>query len=326
MITARRLRRLWWQLRYLRPQQVVQRLHLRLRPPGQLARVAVPGWQAPSGTWAEPAALPATWREEGVFSLLGSDVPWSAGTVWRDRTLGKKCLMELNTCNWLLSAGPAWRCRLLEDWVAAQRQPDGSGWHPYITSQRIVNWLKSGLAGDGLSAPVRLSLAQQLRYLEPRLGFDECDHKLINNAKALLFAGFCLADPRAPRWRARGLGLLSRYLPGLLHSDGGYVGRSPMYHNALLLDLLDIVNLLRAFRAPLPAGLEARATAALHWSRALCHADSQPALFNDAALDVVPDTPILTAYGGRLGLRDESGSGEIGSCWLPASGVGRLRA
>ncbi len=326
MITARRLRRLWWQLRFLRPLQVVQRLHLRLRPPGRLAQVTPPAWRAPSRPWVEPAPLPASWREEGVFSLLGSDVPWSAGTVWGDRALGKKSLMELNTFNWLWSAEPAWGSRLMEDWASSQPLPDGPGWHPYMTSQRIVNWIKWGLAGEGLGESLRLSLAQQMRYLEPRLGFDECDHKLINNAKALLFAGLCLADPRAARWRARGLRLLSAYLPGLVHADGGYVGRSPMYHNALLLDLLDIVNLLQAFGEPLPALLQTRAVAALRWSLALCHADQEPALFNDAALDVVPDTRVLTAYADRLGLLEETGGGEVGNCWLPDSGFGRLCA
>tara|TARA_R100001480_G_scaffold12998_9_gene21735 strand:+ start:919 stop:2433 length:1515 start_codon:yes stop_codon:yes gene_type:complete len=261
-----------------------------------------------------------------VFCLLGSEVAWSAGTVWRDRSLGKKTLMELNACNWLWNTGPEWGTRLMEDWVASQRLPEGPGWHPYMTSQRIVNWIKWGLMAGGLSEVLRGSLAQQLRFLEPRLAFDECDHKLINNAKALLFAGLCLADPRASHWRARGLRLLARYLPRLVLSDGGYAGRSPMYHNALLLDLLDVVNLLRAFREPLPDQLEARVTAALRWSRALCHADSVPALFNDAALDVVPATSRLVAYGRRLGLPEEGSGGEIGSCWLPASGVGRLCA
>lgn len=322
----RRLRRLWWQLRYLRPLQVVQRLHLRLRPAGRLARVSASAWRAPQAHWIEPTPLPSSWRDDGVFSLLGSDVTWSAETVWSDRTLGKKTLMELNTANWLWSAGPVWGSRLMTDWLVSQRLPEGPGWHPYITSQRIVNWIKWGLAGAGLNETLCSSLAQQLRYLEPRLAFDECDHKLINNAKAFLFAGFCLTDPRAPRWRALGLRLLARYLPQLLLSDGGYAGRSPMYHNALLLDLLDIVNFLHAYREPLPGRLEEQSKAALRWSWALCHADWQPALFNDAAIDVVPAVGILSAYGMRLGLCEVGAESDMGSCWLPASGVGRLRA
>lgn len=321
-----RLQRLWWQLRYLRPRQVAQRLHLRLRRPGRLAQVATPAWQAPRQPWVTPAPLTASWDEEGFFRLLGGELRWSPASLWGDRSPGKKRLMELNTCNWLWSAGPSSGRRLLADWVATQSRPDGPGWHPYITSQRIVNWVKWGLAGHELDSALRASLAQQLRYLEPRLAFDECDHKLINNAKALLFAGHSLADPQASQWRARGLRLLAQYLPELLLDDGGYSGRSPMYHNALLLDLLDMINLLRAYGQPLPDGLETRCNAALRWSRALCHADHEPALFNDAALDVVPGADALTAYGRRLGLQGAVDDQETASCWLPASGVGRLRA
>lgn len=320
-----RWERLWWRLRYLRPIQVLQRLHLRLRPPGQLAAVDTPVWRVPPGRYLESAPMPAHCRGGDQLVLLGRELAWTAGSAWPDRVPGKKLRMELNTFNWLWSCEPALASERLEAWIEAHKVPGGPAWHPYITSQRIANWLKWSLQGEVPGASLRESLAQQLRYLEPRLQYDECDHKLINNAKALLFAGHVLEDTRSHRWRRLGLRLLSRYLPRVQHPDGGYQGRSPMYHNALLHDLLDIINLLQACGRPLPDGLRERCLAAMRWSRALCHADGRPALFNDAALDVVASTPDLTDYARRLGLLTAGADRDTpGSCWLPDSGFGRL--
>ena len=95
------------------------------------------------------------------------------------------------------------------------------------------------------------------------------------------------------------MALVERYSIELLGDDGGYIGLSPMYHCALLNDLLDVVNLLRAYNQPVPGQLERAIAAARFWlacmpsRRAFCP-------FNDAAFEAGPSPSDLDAYAARL--------------------------
>ncbi|MEQ8264675.1 heparinase II/III-family protein [Pseudohaliea sp.] len=295
------LARLYWRLRYLTPLQLMQRLRLRLQPAARLRPQPAASVVPPPGAWQRPALAASVYLGKHRFRLLGRELCLALPRAWSDSSLGRKFLMELNTFNWLRGCNREDGAALLESWVAAQGRPGGPGWHPYMTSQRIGNWLLWSRAGHDLSPAACVSLVQQLRYLEKRLAYDECDHKLISNARALLFAGHCLSHPRAARWRCRGEAMLSRWLPRLVLGDGGYRGASPMYHSALLLDLLDIANLYSARGNPPPEALARVVPAALHWLRALCHTDGAPALFNDCAFEVTVAPAELEAYALRLG-------------------------
>ncbi len=319
------LARLYWRLRYLTPLQLMQRLRLRLQPAARLRPQRPATRVRPSGDWQRPAPAASAYLGKQRFRLLGRELCLALPGAWSDASLGRKLLMELNTFNWLRGCNGEDGAALLESWLAAQGQPGGPGWHPYMTSQRIGNWLLWGQAAHDLSPEACASLVQQLRYLEHRLAYDECDHKLVSNARALLFAGYSLSHPRAARWRRRGEAMLSRWLPRLLLADGGYRGASPMYHGALLLDLLDIANLYRSRGEPLPEALVRAVPSALHWLRSLCHPDGAPALFNDCAFDVTAAPAELEAYARRLGWPDTGPPGE--GCELFAeTGFARLQA
>jgi uncharacterized heparinase superfamily protein len=321
----RSLARLYWRLRYLTLLQLMQRLRLRLQPAARLRPQPAARVVPPPGAWQRPALAASVYLGEHRFRLLGRELCLALPQAWSDAALGRKFLMELNTFNWLRGCNGEDGAALLESWVAAQGQPGGPGWHPYMTSQRIGNWLLWSRAGHDLSPAARVSLVQQLRYLENRLAYDECDHKLVSNARALLFAGHCLSQPRAGHWRRRGEAILSRWLPRLVLGDGGYRGASPMYHSALLLDLLDIANLYRSRGEAPPEALARVVPAALRWLRGLCHPDGNLALFNDCAFDVTVAPAELDAYALRLGWSDTGPPGE--GCELFAeTGFARLQA
>ncbi len=248
-----------------------------------------------------------------------------------------------------------WHLALLTRWVAENPPGTGTGWEPYPTSLRIVNWIKWALAPQGLRAlppECQHSLAIQARWLSRRLEHHLLGNHLFANAKALVFAGAFFIGPEADRWRTLGLRLLARELDEQILPDGGHFERSPLYHAILLEDVLDLINLAGAYpglfavagtgaevmdvtvaavRVDAVTGTDAvahwraTATAMLRWLAAMAHPDGEISFFNDAAQGIAPPLAALVAYAERLGIAAEAAP-PPSPCWLHASGYVRLEA
>jgi uncharacterized heparinase superfamily protein len=195
-----------------------------------------------------------------------------------------------------------WHEELLRRWVAEIPAGTGPGWEPYPVSRRIVNWVKWALRGNALPSACISSLAIQARWLMRRLEFHLLGNHLLANAKALLHVGLYFEGPEAESWRARGLALLQRELRAQVLADGGHFELSPMYHAAVLEDLLDTINLLRSYEQPVPEGWNELSVRMRNWLRVMCHPDGDIAFFNDAALGIAPTSHDLELYAIRLGL------------------------
>ena len=200
----------------------------------------------------------------------------------------------------------AWHQALLSQWLVENPPVAGTGWEPYPTSLRIVNWVKWALAGNTLPTDCVHSLAAQARWLRKRLEWHLLGNHLFANAKALVFAGVFFEGEEAQRWLQLGCRILQQQLPEQVLADGAHFERSTMYHALALEDVLDLVNLCRAYDArgelaPLQEALEARVEPMLQWLLAMCHQDGEISFFNDAALGIAPSVAELLAYAARLG-------------------------
>src|SRR5690606_6965016 len=56
-----------------------------------------------------------------------------------------------------------WHQELIGRWIDDNPPGQGSGWEPYPTSLRIVNWIKWALARGALPTNTRMSLTVQVR-------------------------------------------------------------------------------------------------------------------------------------------------------------------
>jgi len=226
-----------------------------------------------------------------------------------------------------------WHRALIARWVRENSPGVGTGWEPYPTSLRIVNWIKWALSaqargGHALDAPALDSMAAQTRWLRKRIENHLLGNHLWANAKALTFASVFFFGPEAKRWLRKGLAILERELDEQILPDGGHFERSPMYHAILLEDVLDLINLSRVapacFCSALIERLSATATRMLHWLRVMTHPDGKIALFNDAAFEIAPDYGALAEYARRLAVPVQEGAlGAIEA--LPDSGYVRLQ-
>jgi uncharacterized heparinase superfamily protein len=199
-----------------------------------------------------------------------------------------------------------WHAALMDDWIRNHPSGTGTGWQPYPTSLRIVNWIKRHLSGRPLTAAQRDSLAMQVRWLRQRLEWHLLGNHLFVNAKALVFAGLLFEGPEADGWLAKGLKIIAAELSEQVLPDGGNFERSPMYHAIFLEDLLDLLNIARTFPGPIAkatvADWQGTVARMIHWLQATCHPDGEISLFNDAAIGIAPSPAALIEYADSLGI------------------------
>lgn len=201
-----------------------------------------------------------------------------------------------------------WHLEAIERWIQCNPPGEGKGWDAYPTSLRIVNWIKLGLADDSALGPnATASLPIQARHLERNLEYHLLGNHLFANAKALVFAGLFLEGAEPDRWLAKGLAILSRQIPEQILPDGGQFERSPMYGALAFEDVLDLINIIRAFGGGASEGtlssvstLAEAAGRMRSWVALMCHPDAEISFFNDAAAGVAPPPVELNRYADAL--------------------------
>ncbi|WP_210165901.1 heparinase II/III family protein [Devosia limi] len=187
-----------------------------------------------------------------------------------------------------------------------------------------MNWIKWHLTVEPLSQQASASLAVQARHLRNRLEHHILGNHLLANAKALYLAGAYFSGREAHIWLSLGRRLLERQLQEQILDDGAHFELSPMYHLIVLEDLLDVVNIGRAYDLPLPSGIEGAVEKMLAWSRVMRHPDGDIPFFNDATLGIAPAPAELDAYGVRLDLAPATTPDP--AAMMSASGYVRLQA
>jgi uncharacterized heparinase superfamily protein len=181
---------------------------------------------------------------------------------------------------------------------------EGVAWQPYPVSRRIVNWVKATLCGRTLPLACVESLAVQARWLSQRLEYHLLGNHLLMNAKALLHAGLFFDGREAHRVGQHAGSQSSGNRSGSRFCRTERTSSSARCITAAVLeDLLDVVNILRAYGQPAPAEWFTAIARMQQWLLTMTHPDGAIAFFNDAAIGMAPTTAELEAYGARLGLR-----------------------
>ncbi len=318
--------RYWQTIRHLRPGQITGRIRYRLASP-RPDQSPPPPTRDRVGTWQVPARRRPSLTGPGHFMFLneagsleenGWDDP-GKDKLWR---YNQHYLDDLNADN--PDGRSGWHQILVASWIIANPPGTGTGWEPYPTSLRLVNWIKWVLSGNEPGQDMLASLAVQTRWLTKRLEWHLLGNHLLANAKALVFAGLFFDGAEARQWLQTGVGILEREIPEQILSDGAHFELSPMYHALILEDFLDLTNVSRAFQAgtePLFAAISERIPPMIEWLQAMSHPDGRISFFNDAAFGIAPENQNLIDYAQRLGFFTPT---RTGSNWLQDSGYFRF--
>ncbi len=245
---------------------------------------------ARSAAFAYPHAASAIvggWLGGGEFEFLGERRKFEGRIDWNPSGASLLWRFHLNYFDWapgLATADEAALDGQVSSWIAQNRLGRQPPWHPYPTSLRLVNWIRA-IAAARLDRPDwQSSLARQAAFLETNLEKHLGGNHLIENAFALLVAGYFFDGDSARRWREVGLHLLAEQLQVQVLPDGGHYERSLSYHFRVNLVCREAIALLSLNGAAAPrAFLEADAKME-RFLLGLCHEDGNIPLFHDAQL------------------------------------------
>jgi len=307
--------RLYHTAKHLKPGQVTNRLMRRVGKPRPL-RGKTPETAEPRHAWRVYAAPLPSLMVDGLGCFLNESGPLFE---WENPNKSKLWLYNLHYFDDLLAEGCTQRTavhrQMLSRWLADNPPFSGTGWEPYPLSLRIVNWVKWLLAGNEPVDGMLASLAQQAHALSQQVEYHLLGNHVLANAKALVFAGNFFQGKAAGRWLARGLALLGEQLAEQVLKDGGHFERSPMYHNIILVDVLDLIQLGQLYReAPIARklpGLRDTAAGMVAWLDGLLHPDGDIPFFNDTAFGIAPAPRAILGYARGLGVTQPFAAGSL---------------
>ncbi|MEZ8341238.1 heparinase II/III family protein [Vibrio cyclitrophicus] len=292
--------KLYHTLKYLKPIQFSNRISRRFtkvkftKPEVILNDVSTTRWHTFS-------VLNSCYEGNGQFKFLNV-----VDTVsdWNDVTKAKLWLYNLHYFDDLNQSG--WQDRteihhsLVNTWIEQNPKMTGNGWEPYTISLRTVNWIKWFLSGNEPKEEWLSSLSLQVQALEQQLEYHLLGNHLFANAKALLFAGCYFKGDLADEWLKRGLGILNEEIPEQILADGGNFELTPMYHNTILADMLDLYQLSLVYPYKIPKAISQYwcelIGKMLSWAEQMQHPDGDVSFFNDSAMGIAPKLADLQRY------------------------------
>lgn len=228
---------------------------------------------------------------------------------WNKQTEAKLWLYNLHYFDDLVAVNASERRTVqaywINRWIDENTPGTGNAWEPYPNSLRIVNWIKAFLDGFVAEQHWLDSLATQADYLSQDLEYHLLGNHLFVNAKALIFAGCYFEGSPSEKWLKVGTKILQSELDEQILADGANFELTPMYHAIMLLDLLDLVNLAKAypsrFPRPLLAKVKQKVPIMLAYLSDMSHLDGKLSFFNDTAWGIAPENRFIYHYAKRLG-------------------------
>lgn len=188
-------------------------------------------------------------------------------------------------------------------WIDAHQTIDGDGWHSYTLSLRIVNWLNAidGFASQLQQDPEFRSLLLGSIYAQTQIVFidqekDVRGNHLLENIRALLWAGVVFEGSEPDRWFSYAMDLLHYEIEEQILSDGGHFERTPSYHVLILRDILEVAIFLKRNQYQIPDWLNAAILRMLEYLLAIIPPDGKMPLVKDTTWDTTTPNPqdILT--------------------------------
>jgi len=238
-------------------------------------------------------------NEVNQLSLVGWDNP-SQSKLWRYNLHYFDCLNQLELENEEVQL----QNNLISKWVRENPFGKGTGWEPYPTSLRIINWIKWHFKTNGLSDEAKLSLWNQVNWLAGRPEYHLLGNHLFINAKALLFACVIFRLNEHSTIYRKASKIIKEELSEQFLEDGAHFELSPMYHALAMEDLLDLYQLKKSLPLSFPSQeIQEKYLNGMNWLHYMSYNSGELAHFNDCANDIAPTLSELKELGQKVGLK-----------------------
>ncbi len=200
----------------------------------------------------------------------------------------------------------------LQYWMNRQQASSGTAWHPFVTATRIVNWIRAASQLDAkeqsqFNDHFGEALHTQLHFLKRRCEWHSRGNHFVRNIAALALGGVYFDSPEASLWYRVAIKQLKIITSEQILPDGVHRELSPMYHGAVLMDLILIATALESRDDECPSFLLEAITKMTRVLHMLCRPDGTYAHFNDSGEGVVlPAKQIIYAAEKLIGPKSQS--------------------
>lgn len=232
------------------------------------------------------------------FSFLNIKVKFDGDIDWNYNKAPLLWQFNLHYFDYLSLLNEVEKEQICLDWIAKNKKKKGVAWHPYVISLRIVNWIKADIRNQ----KIRESVYEQALYLSQNIEYYFPGNHLLENAKALIFAGLYFYPlKKAKRFLNMGLQIFKEELPKQVNGDGVYFELSPMYHSIMLEGFLDILNIFpENLDKEFYFNLKKAAEKMSDFLYSSCHPDGSISLFNDSTLEIAMEPKNLNDYSEKI--------------------------
>ncbi|WP_409419045.1 heparinase II/III family protein [Marinomonas sp. RS-M-Aa-14] len=301
---------LLWTIKYLKFNQVYYRLFYYLK---KVKITSIVSSGCSSWRWSGETLYNQSIFKNDIVLFLNEGGVVNSKNAWNSPQYSKLWLYNLHYFDDLNSESYAERelihYQFIDRWIAENPACFGNGWEPYPISLRLVNWVKWFSRKESVEQKYLNSIAIQADALTQQLEYHILGNHLFANAKALVFVGAYLQGKDAKRFLDLGLKILDREIPEQFLDDGAHFELSPMYHEILLWDLLELIDLAEVSQNPSLVERHSQwrvvAEKALRWLKTMMHPDGEISFFNDAAIGIAAKPHQIFAYADKLKLSYE---------------------
>lgn len=306
---VRKILLVFYTLKYLKFEQFWFRFLYHFKKPN--APLVIESLSKLSWSWNGPAIYKQSIFDDSSVRFLSLDGTVRSVLSWNDPAKEKLWLYNLHYFDDLNSNDYVKREKIhfnfINKWILENPACTGNGWEPYPLSLRLVNWVKWFSKQDNVEQKHLSSTLQQANALSQQLEFHILGNHLFANAKALTFVGCYINNGHAEKYLDLGLKLLDREIPEQFIEDGAHFELSPMYHEILLWDLLELIDLANTSHNKkliqrLPYWQKV-ATKALDWLKSMIHPDGEVSFFNDSAIGIAAKPQQVFDYAQSIGLK-----------------------
>ncbi len=230
---------------------------------------------------------------------------------WDNKKLSKLWRYNLHYFDFLLQKSNnteiiAKQANVIADWISENPFGKGTGWEPYPTSLRIINWIKWHYKTNALTDSAILSLWNQIRWLASRPEFHLLGNHLFVNAKALLFGCALFGLDEKSNIYRRALKIINKELDEQFLKDGAHFELSPMYHSLAMEDLLDLYQLASTLPSSFPQKkVHEKYKSGMNWLNYMKYDNQEFAHFNDCANGIALKYNDLKKYSEAIGVQYE---------------------
>ncbi len=301
-------------VRYLKPVQIYGRLWKKVWKPKPNLRPP-PSLRPLRNTLITPCSRPNSYEGNNQFRFLNAPHKVEHSRDWNNASWSHLWIYNLHYFDFLRSnlseqTGNHW----IDRWVKENPPGTSSGWDPYTSALRIVNWIYWDLAGNSLSSAAIESLASQMRFLRKNLETHIQANHLLVDFKGIYFASTYFNSSEANRLRALAAAGLIEEIDKQFLPDGGHFELSPMYHGITTEDLIDVLSIQIAYPEVLECEVDAKLNSILRqrlpkmlrWLSEMRHPDGDYVLFNDAARGIAPTPKSIIEFAQRCGVSPEA--------------------